>query len=156
MAKQIRLHFITGTYDNLCFYKMDGKYYVRCKSTLSGKRVKCDPAFKNTMYYAALMGNASKVASEIYRQIPATKKVKGLYRSITGAAMQQLKAGESTEQVLKNLRSFYLKKPIEKKIVKIISTPDLLFAELLLAYLFTDCMVATGNYSSIDFVPDPP
>jgi hypothetical protein len=38
MAKQAGDIFITGTIDDLCFYKMDGAYYVRLKSSLTGKK----------------------------------------------------------------------------------------------------------------------
>lgn len=40
MAKQIGPVFITGTIGDICFYKMDGQYYARMKSSLSSKRVK--------------------------------------------------------------------------------------------------------------------
>jgi hypothetical protein len=37
MAKQIGDIKITGTYDNVTYYKMDGEYYARSKSSLTGK-----------------------------------------------------------------------------------------------------------------------
>jgi len=45
VAKQIGATKITGTIQNICFYKMEGQYYARQKSSLTGKRVKKDPAF---------------------------------------------------------------------------------------------------------------
>ena len=69
MATQIGLIQIIGTVGGICFYRMDGKYYPRKKSKLSGERVKSDPVFAETMRYAKRMGSASKIASVIYRQI---------------------------------------------------------------------------------------
>ena len=80
MAKQAGPFFITGTIDQICFYRMDGSYYARAKSSLDGKRVKKDPAFRETMRYAELMGKASSSASIAYRDLPDKQKVKGLFR----------------------------------------------------------------------------
>lgn len=145
MARQSGKHTITGTIDNLCFYKMEGKFYVRRKSSLTGKRVKKDAAFTHTMRYAALLGEASKMASFIYKQLPAEEKIKGLYRRITGEAMQLLKAGNDTTQVLQQLQAIYLIQPLKRQAVKVkrvAVAPDL-FALLLLQTIFTDCMPAT-------------
>ena len=79
MAKQAGTYHITGCFDNLCFYEMEGKYYVRLKSSLTGKRVKKDPSFKRTMQYAALLGSASAIASAVYRALPESKGI-ALYR----------------------------------------------------------------------------
>lgn len=116
MARQSGNIVITGTIDNLCFYQMDGKFYVRMKSSLSGKMVKKDPAFKPTMYYAGLLGKASRLASQVYRSLPEATKTKGLYRQLTGKAMQWLKEGRNAEQVLLLLReTCALKMAVEQK-----------------------------------------
>jgi hypothetical protein len=95
MAKQIGPIRVTGTVQNLCFYKMEGKYYVRAKSSLNGKRVKKDKAFKQTMAYANLLARASKIAAAFYRKL--TKEERGLkiYRELTGKVMQELKKIDS-------------------------------------------------------------
>ncbi|HNP20615.1 MAG TPA: hypothetical protein PKM63_20535 [Panacibacter sp.] len=100
MAKQAGQILITGTIDQLCFYQMDGIFYVRKKSSLSGKRVKGDPAFAGTMRYANLLAEAAKIASGLYRVLPVEQKAKGLYKVLTGKVMQLLKAGKSAEQVV--------------------------------------------------------
>lgn len=103
MPKQKGL-FITGTYNGMCYYKMNGQYYVRRKSTLSGKRVKRSPAFKLTMKYAGLLGQASRIAGEVYRSLPRAQRKHALYRALTGQAMQLLKAGTAAELVVEQLR----------------------------------------------------
>lgn len=91
MAKQIGKIKITGTIDELVFYKMSGEYYVRMKSSLNGKRVKKDPAFRKTMKYAKLLGQASQLASKLYKALPVKERGIKVFRKITGEVMKELK-----------------------------------------------------------------
>lgn len=100
MANQTGTFHITGCIDNLCFYKMNGKYYVRMKSSLTGKRVKKDPRFKRTMQYAGLLANASKIASALYKELPKEEKGITVYRMLTGKAMKLLQQGKSSDEIL--------------------------------------------------------
>ena len=93
MAKQKGPQFITGTIGGLTYYKLHGKYYVRKKSSLSRKRVKRSPAFRRTMEYAELLGQASKLAAALYRMLPRQQQQVERYREFTGRAMQLLKEG---------------------------------------------------------------
>jgi hypothetical protein len=93
MAKQSGPHFITGTVEGICFYRMNGRYYARRKSSLSRKRVKKDPAFAMTRMYAGLMGQASRIAAAVYRSLPRKQRKHALYRALTGKAFQALKEG---------------------------------------------------------------
>jgi hypothetical protein len=104
MAKQAGPYYLTGCYDNICFYKMEGRYYARQKSSLKGKRVKRDAAFKETMRYAALLGCASKLASKLYHDLPKESKGVGVYRSLTGRIMPLLKLGKTATEVLNMLK----------------------------------------------------
>ena len=99
MAKQTGPLFITGTIDKVCFYKLDENYYARSKSNLSGVRVKKDPAFAKTMANAALLKEASALASLVYRNLDSKKRKHALYRQMTGAAMHWLKEGKSVAEV---------------------------------------------------------
>lgn len=110
MARQSGNIVIIGTINNLCFYRMDGKFYVRMKSSLTGKRVKKDPAFTATMHYAGLFGNASKIASLMYRSLQESAKTKELYRQLTGKAMQWLKEEYDPEEVMVLLQEAFVPK----------------------------------------------
>jgi hypothetical protein len=104
MAKQIAgLCFLEGTFDELTFYKMEGKYYVRVKSSLTGKRVKTSPEFRLTMCYANLMGRASKIGSAIYKALPANWRQSWMYRSFTGEAFTLLKENPYTDEEVKQI-----------------------------------------------------
>lgn len=91
MAKQIGLLKITGTIDGICFYHMDGVYYAREKSSLSGERVKHDPAFAGTMRCAKRMGCASKIASVLYRQtVPEHERSREKFREVVSMVKRGL------------------------------------------------------------------
>ncbi len=107
MAKQTGPLFITGTYNGICFYKLHGKHYARKQSSLTGKRVKKDPAFTLTMVYAGLLGQASAIAGEVYRLLPAGKRKVALYRAMTSRANGWLKAGMAAEEVKERLMAEY-------------------------------------------------
>ncbi|HVI44013.1 MAG TPA: hypothetical protein VM802_04070 [Chitinophaga sp.] len=105
MAKidlDVRPPFI-GTVGILCIYEMHGRYYMRVKSALTGKRVKKDPAFRKTMENAGLLGVASKMASGVYRQLPQQQKIHALYRQLTGRAFQLLREGIHNDVIIAEL-----------------------------------------------------
>lgn len=108
MGKQIGPHYITGTVGDRTYYKLNGQYLVRAKSTLSRNRVKRSPAFKRTMAYAGLLGQASKLAVVVYRMIPRKKQRVHVYRKMTGVAMGMLKTGMDDELVKERLIKEYV------------------------------------------------
>ena len=101
MARLMETPPFLGTKGNIVVYKRWGRYYIRTKSTLTGKMVKTSASFRNTMKSARLLGKASKIASAVYQQLP--NKVVEQYRNLTGAAMKHLKAGLSEDEVVKKL-----------------------------------------------------
>lgn len=103
MSKQCGPVYITGTVKGICYYRMNGKYYARRKSTLSRKRVKRDRAFALTRKYAELLGQASSIAAQVYRLLPKAQKKLSLYRAMTGQAMKMLKQGASEEEIKRRL-----------------------------------------------------
>jgi hypothetical protein len=104
MARQIAgLCFLQGTFDDLTFYKMEGRYYVRVKSSLTGKRVKTSPEFKWTMIYARLLARASKIGAHIYKALPPGWRQFWMYRSFTGEAFTLLKQNPYTDEQVKQL-----------------------------------------------------
>ena len=104
MAKQLGPKFIKRQcICNLQFYYMEGKYYVRKKSSLTGKRVKKDKKFRLTMIYAGILAQASKIASSVYRQIPKEERKHPYFRTLTGMAQKLLRKGVSAEEVYQQL-----------------------------------------------------
>ena len=99
MAKQLGPFFITGTIEQVCFYKLDSCYYARSKSSLSRKRVLRDPAFKETRCYAELLGKASILASALFKSWPEEKKCNGLFRKQVGEVIRLLKEDKTADEI---------------------------------------------------------
>lgn len=111
MPKQRGPDYYIGTCGDACFYKMDGQYYVRRKSTLNGKRVKRDKAFALTRVYADLLGQASRLAAAVYRCLPREERKHAQYRAMTGEALRMLKEGVAADVISARLEAAYIMKP---------------------------------------------
>jgi hypothetical protein len=103
MAKQAGTIKIKGTIGDICFYRLHEEHYARTKSSLSAKRVKHHPAFKETMKYAALLACASKIASVIYKRLPKEQKSRKKYQAMTGQTMRLLKEKMNIELIIEML-----------------------------------------------------
>ena len=111
MAKQAGPLLFSGTIDNLTFYIMNGKGYVKQKSCLTGKRVKTDPQFENTRRNAKWFGRGAQLASPVYRKLPAQKKQgEGVMGRMTARASALIRQGLSEEAVVKQLSVEWLGK----------------------------------------------
>ena len=92
---------------NLTFYKMNGQYFVRSKSSLTRKRVKRDACFKKTREFAVKLGRASSIASLVYKQLPEGWRLHSLYRKLTGIGFQLLKvAAHTDDEIIQHLRQY--------------------------------------------------
>lgn len=111
MAKVLAPDPVTGTFGGMItIYKMGGRYYVRKKSALTGRRVKRSPVFRRTMENANRLGQASRIASRVYRQLPDGIRVHPLYRRLTGQALTMLQEGSTPEVTAAALLALYLPK----------------------------------------------
>jgi hypothetical protein len=108
MAKQVGEIKIVGTFADITFYKMDGQYYARMKSSLTGKRVKRDPRFARTMASARRLAKGSQLASKVYRSLPRTEQVYARYKELKSVAVLALKEGVSKAEVVVLLQALAL------------------------------------------------
>ena len=108
MAKQVGPIFLECTWDDLTFYRMDGKYYARKKSRLTRERVLKHPAFERTRVYARLLACASKIASSIYKDIPLHWRQFWMFRAFTGEALTMLDAGATAQDAYDYLWETYV------------------------------------------------
>jgi hypothetical protein len=113
MAKQLGEVKVEGRIEHLVFYKMRGEYYVRMKSSLTGKRFWKERAFEGSRRSALLLARASSLASRFYRTLSKEKRAKGLFNEITGRVTLLLKQGKEEEEVLELLQQQYC--AVEKK-----------------------------------------
>ncbi|NII27193.1 hypothetical protein HB364_19045 [Pseudoflavitalea sp. X16] len=122
MARFTGIPPITGTIGPVCIYKMYGRYFIRTRSSLTGKRVKKDPAFRKTMEYARLLAKASRIGSAVYTALPAERRQHALYRKLTGEAMTWLKYEWKEADIIAYLTKQYTGRevpPAEPEVVQI-------------------------------------
>ena len=105
MARQIGHIFITGTIHDVTYYKMFGTYYARMKSSLSRKKVLTSPRFARTRMHANQLADASRIASQLYRNIPKEKRNMSMFRSIVGKAKVLFAQGKDKEEAMELLKN---------------------------------------------------
>jgi len=108
MAKQTGNIKITGTIANLRFYSLDGAYYVRMKSCLNRKRFFSDNVFEGSRKSAALLAQASPLASCLYKLLPPQQKGRPVYQKLTGEVKKLLQQGVHTSVIVEWFQSQYL------------------------------------------------
>jgi len=103
MARQAGDTIITKTIDDLVFYKMDGKGYVRRKSSLTRKKFKTSHRFANSRKNAERFAKGNRIASEVYHTIPATERQYLMFLRLKSSAIALLKAGTAESEVKRKL-----------------------------------------------------
>lgn len=109
---------------NLTFYVMEGRNFVRKKSSLTRRKVLYSPEFKNTRHFAGLMGKASKIGSEVYNALPEYWRQGWMYRSFTGEAYKMLKARKAEEEILQVLLQRYVESVVNRSPKENITIPS--------------------------------
>jgi hypothetical protein len=87
---------------------MEGRNFVRKKSSLTRRKVLYAPQFKNTRHFAGLMGKASKIGSQVYNALPEYWRQGWMFRSFTGEAYTMLKAHKGEEEIQQLLLQRYV------------------------------------------------
>jgi len=95
MAKQSGDIKLRGTFDDLCFYQMDGVYYVRRKSCLTGKRFQKDNAFAASRKSATRFAEGNRLASKIYRLVDKENRRYRLFCFLKRKCILLLKEGKT-------------------------------------------------------------
>ncbi len=102
MAKQCGPYILERTIEDVIFYKMDGKGYIRLKPVFPD--IRTSPRFRGTMKYARWMGRASRIGAALYAALPKGFKQFRMYRAFVGEAMYLLKAGKTDQEALHELQ----------------------------------------------------
>jgi hypothetical protein len=127
---------IERTIRQLTFYRMDGKKYVRKKSSLTRRKVLYAPCFKNTRHYAGLMARASKIGSQVYKALPEYWRQFWMYRSFTGEALTLLKKGKKEQEIVPHLYEVYVKEVAARQptAISVSTTPKRAYRKLNTCY----------------------
>jgi hypothetical protein len=112
MAKQSGEIKLSGCLNDLCFYELEGQFYVRRKSSLTGKQFRNDPAFAGSRRSAGFLAEASPIASLLYQRLPPEEKGRPVFQQITGQVKRLLVAGRDQPAIEAWFAETYLaKKP---------------------------------------------
>jgi hypothetical protein len=101
------VHF-SGTIGNLTFYQRWGRTFVRSRGSVTRERVLKSKEYSKTRQYAGKMALASRIASPVYRALPADVKARWIFRSITGDAASLLYKGLNEKEVTEILWNKYI------------------------------------------------
>jgi hypothetical protein len=102
MAKQCGPTPVVGTIGGLTYYQMMGVFYVRSRTSLNRKRIKRDPAFARFRANGQLFGQASRIASRLYRLLPKQERQHGRFGLLTIEVKKYLEQGYTVEQLLQS------------------------------------------------------
>ncbi|ANE52909.1 hypothetical protein [Flavisolibacter tropicus] len=102
MARQAGPLFITGTIDDMVFYQMNGRYYMRLKgepTTGTKKRMSQDEHYPLLCLRKREFKEASKMVRKWYYTLPKTVRKHGLFGKLTGKAVRMLRKGMTEEKI---------------------------------------------------------
>ena len=85
-----------------------GQNIIRNASSLTGERVKKDPAFEGFRGSSNRMKEASTIAAALYNQIPKEQKRFSLFRQLTGESLKMLKQGMDKPAIVEKLYLLYV------------------------------------------------
>jgi hypothetical protein len=115
---------------------MNGKKYVRKKSSLTRRKVLYAPCFKNTRHYAGLMARASKIGSQVYKALPEFWRQFWMYQSFTGEALTLLRKGKKEQEIVHHLYEVYVQEVAAKQptATPVSTTPKRVYCKLNIGY----------------------
>src|SRR6476620_10077844 len=102
MARQAGPLFITGTIDDMVFYKMGDKYYMRLKgepTPITKKRMSQDEHYPLLCLRKREFKAASKMVRKWYYTLPKEVRKLGLFGKLTGKAVRMLRKGVAEEEI---------------------------------------------------------
>jgi hypothetical protein len=100
VAKLISDIKFEGTVDGLCFYKMEGQYYVRKQSSLTGKKFWRAACFEGSRRSCQRLSRGSQLAAMVYSTF---RKQEGMYAALKSKAIALLKKNTSEQKVIRKL-----------------------------------------------------
>ena len=108
MARLAEGIHLSATIGRLIFYQRWGKTFVRTKGSVTRDRVLESGEYATTRKYAGKLAVASKIASPVYRALPADRRARWVFRTITGDAASLLYKGLSEKKVTEALWKKYI------------------------------------------------
>jgi hypothetical protein len=119
MAFQVGTFNISGTLGSITFYKRNGKYFARARTSLNKDRIKTDPAFAKFRACSTVFGRASSMASVIYQRLKPNQKRKVCIGKLTGKINGMLRESKSVYSIFVYFfRIYKIKRSVSQSVVK--------------------------------------
>ena len=96
---------MTGTFDisDITLYRMNGEFYARSKSTLTGKRFRKDKVFEGSRRSNERFKRGNELASQVYQSMAEEKRFYKLFCRLKREAILFLKCGKTEDEVVQEL-----------------------------------------------------
>src|SRR5689334_12173924 len=106
MARQVGDIKVVGTMDNLCFYEMEGKYYVRMKPGPDRKQFFKGAKYAPQREASKRMILSAQLVSLVYQQIPKEKKKYQVCCEMQKRAALLIKGGMELSEIIEQLGEY--------------------------------------------------
>jgi hypothetical protein len=109
MATQTGIVLFEGTNGNITGYRMNGKHYLKTKSSLSRRQILKKDCFSNTRRNAKWFGEAQSIAKQIYHELPPDKRdqIKVWY-PLRNKAQLMVRKELPREEIIRHLRNEFI------------------------------------------------
>ena len=116
MATQTGIVLFEGTIGNITGYRMNGKHYLKTKSSLSRRQILKKDCFSNTRRNAKWFGEAQSIAKQIYHELPPDKRDQfKVWYPLRNKAQLLVRKELPREEIIRHLRNEFIV-PLNPKI----------------------------------------
>ena len=103
MPVQKGIMILKGSICGNTYYQVNGKNFVRKKSSLNKAAMLNNPAFETVWKNAVVFGKAASLAARVYRFLPNQQKQHGLIGKIIAHAVKLLRNGNYEIEIIGTL-----------------------------------------------------
>jgi hypothetical protein len=115
MATQTGTILFEGTIGNITGYRVNGKYYLKTKSSLSRKKILSNNCFSNTRRNAKWFGEAQTIAKQIYHELsPGKRDQYKVWYPLRNKAQLMVRKELPREKIIRQLRSEFVTPPAQQ------------------------------------------
>jgi len=109
MATQTGIVLFEGTIGNITGYRMNGKHYLKTKSSLSRRQILKKDCFSNTRRNAKWFGEAQSIAKQIYHELPPDKRDQfKVWYPLRNKAQLLVRKELPREEIIRHLRNEFI------------------------------------------------
>lgn len=104
MARQCGPLRIIGSFNGICFYRLEGLYYARSKTSLCRQRFREDSCFQRSRESCQRFAKGNRMASFVYRNLKKPHREYPVFCRLKSMAIRLFREGKEEEEVLVILR----------------------------------------------------